>query len=45
MQHIFHVLQPNGNKYIIKSSLVKIGEKGGFSAMAVLVGTPTAVAT
>ena len=43
MQHIFLIETKNGKKKILKSSLIQIGDKKGFSAMSVTVGTPTAI--
>lgn len=42
MQHIF-LVEKEGKRKIIKSSLIQIGDKKGFSAMSVTVGTPTAI--
>eukprot|EP01017_Pseudomicrothorax_dubius_P050917 TRINITY_DN9713_c0_g1_i2.p1 TRINITY_DN9713_c0_g1~~TRINITY_DN9713_c0_g1_i2.p1 ORF type:complete len:327 (-),score=98.32 TRINITY_DN9713_c0_g1_i2:118-1038(-) len=44
MQHIFKVLYPNGKKKTITSTLIRFGTEKR-SAMATLVGTPTAIAT
>lgn len=43
MQHIFLIENKDGKKKILKSSLIQIGEKRGFSAMSVTVGMPTAI--
>lgn len=42
MQHIF-LIEQNGRTKRVKSSLIQIGDKKGFSAMALTVGTPTAI--
>jgi len=42
MQHIF-LIEQNGRTKRVKSSLIQIGDKKGFSAMSVTVGTPTAI--
>lgn len=42
MQHIF-VIEKNGHKKVKKSTMVTIGEKGGFSGMARTVGSPTGI--
>lgn len=43
MQHIFLIETKDKRKKILKSSLIQIGDKRGFSAMSVTVGTPTAI--
>lgn len=43
MQHIFLIETKDGKKKLLKSSLIQIGDKKGFSAMSVTVGTPTAI--
>ena len=42
MQHRF-IYEINGKKYFRKSSMIEIGEKNGFTGMAVTVATPTAI--
>ena len=42
MQHIF-TIELNGKKILRKSSMIQIGDKKGFSAMSLTVGTPTAI--
>lgn len=42
MQHIF-LIETHGKKKVVKSSLIQIGDKKGFSAMSLTVGTPTAI--
>ncbi len=42
MQHIF-TIELNGKKFLKKSSMIQIGDKKGFSAMSLTVGTPTAI--
>ena len=42
MQHRF-VIEINGKRFLRKSSLIQIGEKKGFTGMAVTVGFPTAI--
>lgn len=42
MQHIF-LIEKNGKKTIKKSTLVSIGDKKGFTAMALAVGSPTGI--
>lgn len=44
MQHLF-VIEKDGKRILKKSSLIQIGDKKGFSAMSVTVGTPTAIGT
>ena len=43
MQHLFLIKSKDGKKTIKKSSLIQIGDKKGFSAMSLTVGTPTAI--
>lgn len=43
MQHIFLIEEKTGKRKVLKSSLITIGDKQGFSAMSVTVGTPTAI--
>jgi len=43
MQHLFLIESKDGKKTIKKSSLIQIGDKKGFSAMSLTVGTPTAI--
>lgn len=45
MQHLFLIEDKDGKKKIKKSSLIQIGDKKGFSAMSLTVGTPTAIGT
>ena len=42
MQHIF-IIERDGKRYRKKSTLIKIGEKNGQSAMSITVGQPTAI--
>lgn len=42
MQHRF-VIELDGKRILRKSSLIQIGEKKGFSAMALTVGVPSAI--
>ena len=42
MQHLF-VISKAGKKYLKKSTMIQIGDKKGFSAMSITVGTPTAI--
>lgn len=42
MQHLF-TIQKGGKKYLKKSTMIQIGNKNGFSAMSLTVGTPTAI--
>lgn len=44
MQHRFKIERSDGTLYNLKSTLIGIGEKKGFSAMSKLVGVPTAIA-
>ncbi len=43
MQHSFLIETKDGKKILKKSSLIQIGDKKGFSAMSLTVGTPTAI--
>lgn len=43
MQHIFLIETKDCKRKLLKSSLIQIGDKKGFSAMSVTVGTPTAI--
>jgi saccharopine dehydrogenase (NADP+, L-glutamate forming) len=45
MQHIFLIETKEGKKKLLKSSLIQIGDRNGYSAMSVTVGTPTAIGT
>ncbi len=45
MQHLFVIESKEGKRTIKKSSLIQIGDKKGFSAMSLTVGTPTAIGT
>jgi len=42
MQHMF-VIEREGKRFLKKSSLIQIGDRKGFSAMSITVGTPTAI--
>ena len=42
MQHIF-VIEKDGKRIRKKSTLVNIGDKNGFTAMAMTVGSPTGI--
>ncbi|KRX05360.1 hypothetical protein PPERSA_00661 [Pseudocohnilembus persalinus] len=44
MQHKFKILRKDGSINNKKSTMIVIGQKNGFSAMAITVGTPTALA-
>ena len=43
MQHIFYIQKKDNKMFKKTSSLIKIGEKTGQSAMSATVGTPTAI--
>jgi saccharopine dehydrogenase (NADP+, L-glutamate forming) len=43
MQHLFLIETKEGKRILKKSSLIQIGDKKGYSAMSVTVGTPTAI--
>ena len=45
MQHLFIIESKDGKRKLKKSSLIQIGDKKGFSAMSLTVGTPTAIGT
>lgn len=42
MQHLF-TIEKGGKRYLKKSTMIQIGDKKGFSAMSLTVGTPTAI--
>ena len=42
MQHRF-IIEIGGKRFLRKSSMITIGEKHGFTGMAVTVATPTAI--